>query len=151
MLLSHRFSGNNTFFFTNHHQHFRFSHMCAPPGHHHSPRAATTLHIRLAHPSTMQPQSRTLPTSNSTCTHASIQTGSHLTPQLTLQPATHLPDIPTPVPWGCYVHTWKGCVGLCPSPLFGCCYMHPGCSTVVKCALSPAEQACPYFHSLSSL
>ena len=60
---------------------------------------------------------------------------------LTLQLPTHLPDIPTPVPWGCYVHTWNGCVGLCPSPLFGCCCMHPGCSTVVKHVLSPAEQA----------
>src|SRR5258708_4458839 len=74
--------------------------------------------------------------------HTCIYTDqSHLTPPSTLQPHTHLPDIPTPVPQGCYVHTWNGCVGLCPSPLFGCCCMHPGCSTVVKHALSPAEQA----------
>src|SRR5258708_4924621 len=75
-------------------------------------------------------------------THMCIYTDqSHLTPPSTLQPATHLPDIPTPVPQGCYVHTWNGCVGLCPSPLFGCCCMHPCCSMVVKHALSPAEQA----------
>src|SRR5258707_2523691 len=83
--------------------------------------------------------------------HARMRTYLWDTPPSTLQPHNHLPDIPTPVPWGCYVHTWKGCVGLCPSPLFGCCCMHPGCSMVIKCMLSPAEQAHPYFHSLSSL
>src|SRR5258708_9209458 len=57
---------------------------------------------------------------------------------------------PNTSPWGCYVHCWNGCGGPCLSTILGTCGMHSGCTPVIKCMLSPAEQACTPFHHLLS-
>ncbi len=69
----------------------------------------------------------------------------HLTP-----PSNHHLRHPSTGPWGCYVHTWNGHVGLWPPLLLVGHLMQPKGGIDVKCVLSPAEQACPYFHSLLS-
>src|SRR5258708_23525290 len=124
----------------------------------HLGHTSTTHHLAtsppLAHlcawllPSSYQTPINIPPTLNSAHAHASITDPSHSTHH---HPApVHSPRPPITSPWGCYVHSQNGWGGLCPSSLAGCHCMHSYCSMVVKCTLSPAKQACTYFHPLLS-